>query len=170
MVAGVTQGRLALRVQAQPIDATVALVMAELLRLYPTVAPSRPVAIHVTNWSFDDLSRGAYAAWPIGFTRAEWDVVRRPEPSGPEQGRLHFAGEHVADNFGYTHGAIDSGYDAAHLIIKVINRRRREDVEEDAYAWRATVEEAPQLPLRIALLVIGVLALWRTRFPSRCPN
>ena len=38
------------------------------------------------------------------------------------EGRLRFAGEHFAENFGYTHGAVDSGYDAAHEVIAEYRR------------------------------------------------
>lgn len=110
-------GELALRVQSQPTHTTEAQLLSELRALFPTATRHvRAIGIHVTRWSSDPLTRGSYSTWPVGFARSEWEAMRRPV------GRLYFAGEHTADNFGYTHGAVDSGFDAAALIIE--NRAR----------------------------------------------
>ena len=61
--------------------------MALLRKVYPD-APN-PIAFHFTRHSADVHKRGAYSAWELGMTTAEWEVAHAPLAGG----RVSFAGE-----------------------------------------------------------------------------
>ena len=61
--------------------------MALLRKVYPG-APD-PIAFHFTRHSADVHKRGAYSAWELGMTTAEWEVAHAPLAGG----RVSFAGE-----------------------------------------------------------------------------
>jgi monoamine oxidase len=62
-------------------------------------------------WSAEARYGGSYAVYEPGQVTAYWNVLRQP------WGRVHFAGEHVADCCGYMEGALESGETAASRII-----------------------------------------------------
>ena len=103
---------LAQRVQSQPVHVTTAEVYAELARVFPRAVP--PLAVHVTNWSHDPLSYGSYSTLPFGFFPADKEALVRAE------GPLLFAGEHCHENHGYVHAALDSGTDAAWVVLDTL--------------------------------------------------
>ena len=54
---------------------------------------------------------GSYAVYEPGQVTAHWQVLREP------WGRVHLAGEHVADCTGYMEGALESGETVAARIL-----------------------------------------------------
>ena len=62
-------------------------------------------------WSTEARYGGSYAVYEPGQVTAHWDVLRQP------WGRVHLAGEHVADCCGYMEGALESGETAASRIL-----------------------------------------------------
>jgi monoamine oxidase len=68
------------------------------------------VAIRQEPWQADRFTRGAYAFYRPG----QWFTVM---PALKKRfGRVHFAGEHIADWQGFMEGAVATGYDAAEAI------------------------------------------------------
>ncbi len=74
-------------------------------------APGLGRGIASYAWQRDRLTQGAYALYRPG----QWFSVR--ETLARPHGRVHFAGEHVADWQGFMEGAVNSGEDAAAAIV-----------------------------------------------------
>ncbi|HQZ35289.1 MAG TPA: NAD(P)/FAD-dependent oxidoreductase [Ilumatobacteraceae bacterium] len=62
-------------------------------------------------WSNEPRYGGSYAVYHPGQVTAHWQVLREP------WGRVHLAGEHVADCTGYMEGALESGENVAARIV-----------------------------------------------------
>lgn len=62
-------------------------------------------------WSNEPRYGGSYAVYEPGQVTAHWQVLREP------WGRVHLAGEHVADCTGYMEGALESGENVAARIV-----------------------------------------------------
>ena len=62
-------------------------------------------------WSNEPRFGGSYAVYHPGQVTAHWQVLREP------WGRVHLAGEHVADCTGYMEGALESGETVAARIV-----------------------------------------------------
>lgn len=62
-------------------------------------------------WSNESRFGGSYAVYEPGQVTAHWQVLREP------WGRVHLAGEHVADCTGYMEGALESGETVAARIV-----------------------------------------------------
>ncbi len=62
-------------------------------------------------WSNEPRYGGSYAVYQPGQVTAHWQVLREP------WGRVHLAGEHVADCTGYMEGALESGETVASRIL-----------------------------------------------------
>lgn len=62
-------------------------------------------------WSNQPRFGGSYAVYEPGQVTAHWQVLREP------WGRVHLAGEHVADCTGYMEGALESGETVAARIL-----------------------------------------------------
>ncbi len=62
-------------------------------------------------WSHEQRFGGSYAVYQPGQVTAHWRVLREP------WGRVHLAGEHVADCTGYMEGALESGENVAARIV-----------------------------------------------------
>ncbi|MGB8860713.1 MAG: NAD(P)/FAD-dependent oxidoreductase [Ilumatobacteraceae bacterium] len=62
-------------------------------------------------WSNKPRFGGSYAVYEPGQVTAHWQVLREP------WGRVHLAGEHVADCTGYMEGALESGETVAARIV-----------------------------------------------------
>jgi monoamine oxidase len=62
-------------------------------------------------WSNETRFGGSYAVYEPGQVTAHWQVLREP------WGRVHLAGEHVADCTGYMEGALESGETVAARIL-----------------------------------------------------
>lgn len=62
-------------------------------------------------WSNEPRYGGSYAVYQPGQVTAHWQVLREP------WGRVHLAGEHVADCTGYMEGALESGENVAARIV-----------------------------------------------------
>lgn len=62
-------------------------------------------------WSTEPRYGGSYAVYEPGQVTAFWQVLREP------WGRVHLAGEHVADCCGYMEGALESGETSASRIL-----------------------------------------------------
>jgi monoamine oxidase len=93
-----------------------ATVMADLRATFPTGALPQPARFHVTRWSRDPLTLGAYSYPVIGSPRV--DIARLAAPVG---NRLFFAGEATsADYPGTVHGAWLSGERAAGEILAAL--------------------------------------------------
>ncbi|MEI8240141.1 MAG: NAD(P)/FAD-dependent oxidoreductase [Actinomycetota bacterium] len=63
-------------------------------------------------WSTEVRYGGSYAVYEPGQVTRYWDILRRP------WGRVHLAGEHVADCTGYMEGALESGESVARRILE----------------------------------------------------
>jgi monoamine oxidase len=62
-------------------------------------------------WGSDSYSQGAYAI----YNKKQWLEVR--EALNKNHQMVYFAGEHLADWQGFMEGAINSGEDAAEMIL-----------------------------------------------------
>jgi len=74
---------------------------------------SRKIALDLQQqaWQADPFTRGAYAFYRPG----QWFTIR---PALQKRfGRVFFAGEHIADWQGFMEGAVQTGYDAASMVI-----------------------------------------------------
>jgi monoamine oxidase len=106
-------GQLAEVREAMTDSQVIAIVMAELGRMFRNVAIPRPVATAITRWSKDPFSHGAYSFPVIGSPRS--DITALAAPVGK---RLFFAGEATyADYPGTVHGAYLSGIREAQRIL-----------------------------------------------------
>jgi monoamine oxidase len=95
-----------------------ALIAADLAKLFPG-EDTNPIAVERYAWQEDKYTQGAYAFYRPG----QWFPVRKAllKPHG----RVFFAGEHLADEQGFMDGAIDSGNDAARLVLKAFRKQNR---------------------------------------------
>lgn len=73
--------------------------------------PGRPLGGYSRAWSNEPRYGGSYAVYEPGQVTAHWQVLREP------WGRVHLAGEHVADCTGYMEGALESGETVASRIL-----------------------------------------------------
>ena len=105
-----SMGEPALRIEKQPTDATKEEVNFFMKKMFGKHA-SDVEEIHVTNWSNDPLTYGSWSAMPLGYSKAQWQLVRQNEK------RLYFAGEHTSSSYGFVHTAYQSGKDAAMNIL-----------------------------------------------------
>jgi polyamine oxidase len=104
-------------------DPAIDAATAALSRMYGEQAVReaiQPTEIHMTRWSLDETSRGAYSVPSPGHWDKH-DILRRPVGAGPDgQGtqRLFFAGEGTARAIynGSYPGAYESGVEAARSI------------------------------------------------------
>lgn len=71
---------------------------------------TRSIATVRYAWQEDKYTQGAYALYRPGQWFPIRQVLRQPH------GRIHFAGEHLADEQGFMEGAVDSGEEAAKQI------------------------------------------------------
>ena len=78
----------------------------------------KAIAIERYAWQEDKYTQGAYALYRPG----QWFPVR--EALKTKHKDVYFAGEHLADEQGFMDGAIDSGEEAAHKIIKAYGVHR----------------------------------------------
>ena len=62
-------------------------------------------------WSTESRFGGSYSVYEPGQVTAYWQVLREP------WGRVHLAGEHVAECTGYMEGALESGETVAARIL-----------------------------------------------------
>jgi monoamine oxidase len=79
-------------------------------RIFPN-ASVRILAIQKQAWQKNKLTEGAYAFYRPG----QWFTVRE-ELARPFK-RVHFAGEHIADEQGFMDGAVDTGQAAARKVM-----------------------------------------------------
>lgn len=72
-----------------------------------------PTDVHVTSWTDDRHTRGAYTHVPVGATNADLDLL-----GTPVAGRVGFAGEHTSSaRMGYADGAMSSGIREAKRLL-----------------------------------------------------
>jgi len=107
-----------------------ALITAELTRLFPG-EDTTPISIERYAWQEDKYTQGAYAF----FRPGQWFPVRDAlqKPHGELRRELvYFAGEHLAEEQGFMDGAIDSGNDAAALVMAAHKKMRHENRNRQA--------------------------------------
>ena len=75
-------------------------------------APTLARNIHSYAWQRDRYTRGAYALYRPGQWFTIRPILQRPH------GKVLFAGEHLADWQGFMEGAVVTGEDAAHALMK----------------------------------------------------
>ncbi len=103
------------RVVRQDIAVTRGEIMEVLRTIYGNNI-SEPTTLLFNNWLEDPLFRGTYSNWPLGVTDQTYKELNSPE------GRLYFSGEGTsARYYGYAHGALFSGIDAANLVRSEIS-------------------------------------------------
>jgi monoamine oxidase len=85
-------------------------VLADLDRVYPGVRDEVEASVAV-DWDADPHARGAYAWFRPGQLPSVTRVLAAPE------GRVHFAGEHLAAASGWMEGALASGVRAAQAVL-----------------------------------------------------
>src|SRR5690606_33919405 len=88
-------------------QAIIASELAPLDARAPTLA--RGIASYA--WQRDPWTRGAYALYRPG----QWFTVR--ETLAEPHGKVVFAGEHLADWQGFMEGAVNTGEDAAAMLL-----------------------------------------------------
>jgi len=91
------------------------LIAADLAKLFPG-EDTKPIAIRRYAWQEDKYTEGAYAFYRPG----QWFPIR--EALREEHKSVYFAGEHLAEEQGFMDGAIDSGEEAARLVIEAYKR------------------------------------------------
>ncbi|CAH8831407.1 unnamed protein product [Trichobilharzia szidati] len=95
--------------------------------MYPSQCPlPEPIFTHVTRWSEDPFSLGAYTAGEVGSNDEDRQAYASPLPSTGCP-KLLFAGEGTVDSSGgqqCTHGAFSSGVDRALDILDCIQGGR----------------------------------------------
>ncbi|GGC49203.1 putative flavin-containing monoamine oxidase AofH [Parapedobacter defluvii] len=81
--------------------------------LQPSFGDIKPLLKSHVNyyWGNDEYSRGAYAMYGIGQWFSLRPILEKPF------GKVHFAGEHLADWQGFMEGAINTGEAAAEAVI-----------------------------------------------------
>jgi monoamine oxidase len=106
-------GSRARALESQTNAQVLSIVMSDLRATFPTQTLPDPAQLHVTRWSLDPLTLGAYSYPAVGSPRQ--DINRLAAPVGSH---LFFAGEATsADYPGTVHGAWLSGERAATEII-----------------------------------------------------
>eukprot|EP00794_Sanderia_malayensis_P019244 gene19244-21172_t len=91
--------------------------MAVLKKAYGKRIPE-PTAIMRNKWNGDPMTRGSYSNRVVGF-QAE-DLKRLQA----RVGRLWFAGEYTANDYGFLHEALNSGKETAARVIKCMRREK----------------------------------------------
>ncbi|KAK4472493.1 hypothetical protein MN116_003740 [Schistosoma mekongi] len=109
-------------------DQTVVKTLLDLLGgMYPSQCPlPEPIFTHVTRWSEDPFSLGAYTAGEVGCSDADRQAYASSLPSTVCP-KLLFAGEGTVDSSGgqqCTHGAFSSGVDRALDVLDCIQGGR----------------------------------------------
>ena len=87
----------------------IALAASEMSAMYHL--DDSPLGGFSRAWSNEQRYGGSYAVYQPGQVTAHWNVLREP------WGRVHLAGEHVADCTGYMEGALESGENVAARIV-----------------------------------------------------
>ena len=107
-------GEKSLHITQETAEALVNDCVNSLQKEYPDI---RPEEVVVKDWNKDPFARGSYSTLIAGA-----DV---PANFGDSpDGRLFFAGEHVArDHSGYMEGAVQSGIRAAKKLLKLSHRK-----------------------------------------------
>lgn len=112
-----------LRITGRPDHAIINDLLEILSGMYPNQCPlPKPVFTHVTRWSEDPFSLGAYTAGEVGSNDSDRHAYASSLPS-PERPRLLFAGEGTVDSSGgqqCTHGAFTSGVERALDVLDQI--------------------------------------------------
>jgi monoamine oxidase len=113
-----TAGPKASRLSKQPDSVAVEAALTSLgtlLGVSRALLDSKLAQVHVSNWSKDAYTQGAYAVVPTGAAEAQ------DELSEPVEDTLFFAGEGTESSFGGTvHGAIISGERAGQWVDQVL--------------------------------------------------
>lgn len=87
---------------------------AALQKMYPGKCPASPARVIATRWNSDPDSLGSWTVYAPGSSAADARALAAPAWDG----RLLFAGEHVADlEQGCVHGALLTGKNAADWIL-----------------------------------------------------
>jgi monoamine oxidase len=71
----------------------------------------RIIDIHTQPWQFNKFTQGAYGFYRPGQWFTVREILSRPFK------RVHFAGEHIAEEQGFMEGAVDTGQAAARIIM-----------------------------------------------------
>jgi monoamine oxidase len=71
----------------------------------------RIIDIQTQPWQFNRFTQGAYGFYRPGQWFTVREILARPFK------KVHFAGEHIADEQGFMEGAVDTGQDAAKTIM-----------------------------------------------------
>ncbi|CAH8443484.1 unnamed protein product, partial [Schistosoma turkestanicum] len=116
-----------LKITGRSDQAVVKTVLDLLGGMYPTQCPlPEPIYTHVTRWSEDPFSLGAYTAGEVGCGDADRHAYASSLPSKVYP-KLLFAGEGTVDSSGgqqCTHGAFSSGVDRAFDVLDCIQGGR----------------------------------------------
>jgi monoamine oxidase len=109
---GFTSGRMAREVETMSDEAVVAHVMGRIRAARRTAVPE-PLAVRVSHWASDPLSRGSYSFVGVGGSGRD-----RERLAVPVDGTLYFAGEAThRDDPASVHGAWWSGLRAAKQVL-----------------------------------------------------
>ncbi|CAH8446500.1 unnamed protein product [Schistosoma mattheei] len=116
-----------LRITGRSDQAVVKTLLDLLGGMYPSQCPlPEPIYTHVTRWSEDPFSLGAYTAGEVGCSDADRQAYASSLPSTVCP-KLLFAGEGTVDSSGgqqCTHGAFSSGVDRALDVLDHIQGSR----------------------------------------------
>ncbi|CAH8447327.1 unnamed protein product [Schistosoma guineensis] len=116
-----------LRITGRSDQAVVKTLLDLLGGMYPSQCPlPEPIYTHVTRWSEDPFSLGAYTAGEVGCSDADRQAYASSLPSTVYP-KLLFAGEGTVDSSGgqqCTHGAFSSGVDRALDVLDHIQGSR----------------------------------------------
>ncbi|XP_046369018.1 spermine oxidase-like isoform X1 [Haliotis rufescens] len=106
-------------------------VCVELLTTFTKLDVPTPTRILRTFWNTNPYFRGAYSLITPDLSLADHDILREPLPSR-EAPVLLFAGEACSKHhFTTTHGAMESGKNAAKIILKDLKKlHKEEDIEK----------------------------------------
>ena len=109
--------------------------MLEALRkMFGAVNVPEPQEVIVKRWKQDPYARGSYSMYPTNSRRQD-----RQNLGNSINDKIFFAGEAVhVDYWGYTHGALISGIEAAEEVISVLQGRKRNLRGEQAKNQRGT--------------------------------
>lgn len=93
-------------------------LLKELDTMYKGQATASFIASHVQNWTTNPFVRGAYSYSTIGMGDARMVAAK------PIEQKLYFAGEAMNTNGHHqtVHGAIESGYNAVHDLLKHLKK------------------------------------------------
>lgn len=92
-------------------------IYKDIKRMFPEKTV-RILAIQKQAWQSNPITQGAYAFYRPG----QWFTVR--ELLGRPFRRVHFAGEHLADEQGFMDGAVDTGLAAARGVMQAQRSQR----------------------------------------------